>query len=437
MLDINLIRKNPELIRKTLKERNMKVNVDQILKLDKKRRVLLKKVEDLRAEQNKASQFIAKSSGQEKIKKITETKEIAQRISELAPVLEKVENKYNKLMYSLPNICLPDVPVGPDESGNQVVRKQGKIKLFDFQVKDHVQLGEDLNIIDLKRAAKVTGARFAYIKGAAAMLQTALIKYTFETLTSEKIINKVAESVKRGYSAKTFIPIFPPVVLKPEVFSKMARLSKEDEDERYYIKSDDLYLVGSAEHTIGSMHMDEIISEEDLPIRYIGYATSFRREAGSYGKDTKGIFRVHQFDKMEMESFTLSDHSKIEQEFLVAIQEYMLQDLKIPYQVVNVCTGDMGKPDARQIDIECYLPGQKKYRETHTSDLMTDYQSRRLNIRVKRSNGKNEYVHMNDATAFAVGRIIIAILENYQNKDGSVSIPEKLKPYMNGIEKII
>ena len=216
-------------------------------------------------------------------------------------------------------------------------------------------------------------------------------------------------------------------MIKPDIFAKMARL--EPKDERYYIQSDDVYLVGSAEHALGPMHMDETILEQDLPLRYAGYSTAFRREAGSYGKDTKGILRMHQFDKIEMESFSKPEDSIMEQDFFVAIQEYLLKQLEIPYQVMMICTGDMGGPDARQIDIECWMPGQNKYRETHTADLMTDYQARRLNTKLKRKDGKNEFVHMNDATVFAIGRTLIAILENNQQKDGSVKVPKVLHKY--------
>jgi len=218
-------------------------------------------------------------------------------------------------------------------------------------------------------------------------------------------------------------------MIKPDVYTKMARLSPEDKTERYYIPSDDIYLVGSAEHTLGPIHIDQIIPEADLPIRYVAFSTAFRREAGSYGKDTRGILRVHQFDKIEMESFSKPEDSVLEQNFFVAIQEYLVKSLEIPYQVVSICTGDMGKPDARQIDIECWIPSQKKYRETHTSDLMTDYQARRLNTKLKRRDGKIEFVHMNDATAFAIGRILVAILENYQQKDGSIKVPKVLQKY--------
>ena len=214
------------------------------------------------------------------------------------------------------------------------------------------------------------------------------------------------------------------------IYLKMARL--EPKEDKYHLEIDDMYLIGSAEHTLGPMHMNQILNEKEMPIRYVGYSPAFRKEAGSYGKDTKGILRMHQFEKLEMETFCLPENSIQEQEFLVAIQEYFLQMIKLPYQVVLICTGDMGKPDFRQIDINTWMPGQNAYRETHTADLMTSFQSRRLNTRVKRTNGKIELVHMNDATICAVGRTLIAILENYQQADGTVKIPEVLKKYMNG-----
>ena len=228
----------------------------------------------------------------------------------------------------------------------------------------------------------------------------------------------------------------PPVMIRPEIFKKMARLSEADKEERYYFPKDDVYLVGSAEHTLGPLHMDEVFNEEDLPIRYLGFSTSFRREAGTYGKDLRGILRVHQFDKLEVESFTTSENSLTEQNFIIALQEYLVRSLKIPYQLVILCTGDMGAPDARQIDLECWMPGQEKYRETHTSDLMTDFQARRLNTKVRRKGGKTEFVHMNDATAFAIGRILIAIFENYQQKNGSIKVPKVLQKYC-GFKEIV
>jgi seryl-tRNA synthetase len=223
-------------------------------------------------------------------------------------------------------------------------------------------------------------------------------------------------------------------MVKPNIYLKMGRL--DPKEDKYHIENDDLYLIGSAEHSLGPIHMNKTLEESEFPIRYVGYSPAFRREAGSYGKDTKGILRMHQFEKMELETFCLPENSIPEQEFLVAIQEYFLQKLELPYQVVLICTGDMGKPDYRQIDIETWMPGQNTYRETHTADLTGNFQARRLNTKVKRADGKTELVHMNDATICAMGRTMIAILENYQQKDGSIKIPEVLKKYMGGKEFI-
>lgn len=432
MLDIKFIRKNPDKVKEACK--NKKINddiVDRFLDVDKKRREILKALEDMRAKKNKASLEIQRvKSKKEKEVIILKMQELDRNNDRLQTNFQELDKEFQDLIYEIPNTVLDDVPVGKDENDNKVIRKWGKPTKFDFKPKDHILLGQELDIIDTEIAAKVSGSRFGYLKGGAALLEVALIQHAFEVLTSKEIINKIANSVKEGYSDKIFIPVVPPVMIRPEVFRKMARLSEQDRDERYYLPQDDLYLIGSAEHTLGSMHMDEAFEEKDLPIRYLGFSTSFRREAGSYGKDTKGILRVHQFDKLEIESFTLPENSLLEQEFIVAIQGYLMQSLKIPYQVVMICTGEMSKPDARQVDIEAWLPGQGRYRETHTSDLMTDYQARRLNTRVKRLNGEIEFVHMNDATAFAIGRTLIAIIENYQQKDGSIKIPEVLQKYL-------
>ena len=341
-----------------------------------------------------------------------------------------MQEEPSKLLREVPNIPLPDVPVGKDDTENKVLKIWGKVPVFNFTPKDHVALGQDLDLISTEKASTITGARFAYLKREAALLEFALVQYVLSVVTSEKILKKIADSVEKEYSPKPFIPVVPPVMIRPEVFRKMGRLTEADKEERYYLQQDDLYLVGSAEHTLGPLHMDETLPEEALPLRCLGFSTAFRREAGSYGKDMKGILRVHQFDKLEMESFTAPEDSLKEQNFFVAIQEYLMQGLELPYQVVAVCTGDMGKPDARQIDIETWLPGQEKYRETHSADLMQDFQARRLNIKVKRKDGKIEFAHMNDATAFAIGRTLIAILENYQQKDGSVKMPRVLQGYV-------
>ncbi|MCL5783964.1 MAG: serine--tRNA ligase [Patescibacteria group bacterium] len=405
--------------RQVLVDRNVDINLDDFLKLNEEKKELTTKVDNLRQQRNAAA----------KEKDIERGKEIKEKLGSLEEELRQKEEEYNNLLLKFPNVPLDDVPVGPDETGNKVLRKWGEPRQFDFPVKDHVEIGEKLDIIDIEDAGKVVGSRFAYLKAEAAMLQFALINFTFQTLQDQKILSEIAQKVSPNINPKPFIPVIPPVMIKPEVYTRMGRLDPSVVDERYYLPKDDLYLIGSAEHTLGPLHMDQVLEEGNLPIRYVGYSTSFRREAGAYGKDVRGILRVHQFDKIEMETFSRPEDSQIEQDFIVAIQEYLVKSLGIPYQVVIICTGDMTTPDARQIDIECWIPSQNRYRETHTSDLMTDYQARRLNTRVRRKDGKIEFVHMNDATAFAIGRILIAILENFQQKDGSVKIPEVLQKY--------
>ncbi|TSC90066.1 MAG: seryl-tRNA synthetase [Parcubacteria group bacterium Gr01-1014_2] len=433
MLDIKFIRQNSEEVKEGLRKRNFDIEIiDKIISLDERRRHVLKELEEGKAEINR------KSKGMPAASEIEDLKKVKEKIKILESELELVEKDLNENLYQLPNLPLPDVPVGKSERDNKVLYEVGERPKFsakggsaaggNFEPKKHYELGESLDIIDTKRAAKVSGSRFGYIKGFAAQLEFVLTQFVLSILTSEKELKKIAKKINKNYSPKPFIPVIPPVLIKPEVFKKMARLNEEDKEERYYIPKDDLYLIGSAEHTLGPMHMGEIIDEKDLPIRYIGFSASFRRESGSYGKDVRGIMRVHQFNKLEMESFSAPEDSIKEQDFFVAIQEYLMQKLEIPYRVVIISTGDMGKPDARQIDIEAWMPGSGEYRETHTADLMTDYQARRLNTRLRRKNGDLEFVHMNDATAFAE-RTILAILENYQQKDGSIKIPKVLKRY--------
>lgn len=421
MLDIKFIKENAEEVKKVTEAKQLNPSlVDKVLELDAKRRTLIEEIDNLRSKRNQ----IAKEG-----KASDEGKKIKEDLKEKEPALAKLEGEYKEVLWQIPNLFSPDTPFGKDESENKVVRKWETPRKFDFEPKDHLDLGENLEVIDVKRAAEVTGPRFGYFKGGAAMLEFALIQYAISVLTDENILKTIADKVEAGYNPKPFIPVVPPVMIKPDVFDKMVRLNPKEE--RYYIQSDDIYLIGSAEHTLGPLHMNETLPENKLPIRYVGFSTSFRREAGSSGKDVRGVLRVHQFDKIEMETFTLPENSIKEQDFIIGIQEYLVQSLNIPYEVVAICTGDMGKPDYRQVDINMWLPGQDKYRETHTSDMMTDYQARRLNTKVKREDGRIEYAHMNDATAFAIGRTIIAILENYQEKDGSVVVPEILRKWVD------
>lgn len=434
MLDIQFIRDNQKQVQEAITHKNADVDIKKLLTLDDQRRKLIQQTEELKAEKNKASKDIGRGADKQKI--IAQMKGVGEKQAQIKKKLDPIQEEFEMLLNKIPNIVSKDTPKGKDESENKVIRKWGKPASFKFDVKDHVDLGKQLDIIDMETAAKVSGARFYYLKGAGAFLEFAIIQLVLNTLTNEGELKKIAKASKLDVSTKPFIPVLPPVMIKPDVFKRMARLSEEDKDEKFYTEKDDLYLIGSAEHTLGPLHMDSIIDEQEFPIRYIGFSTSFRREAGSYGKDTRGILRVHQFDKLEAESFTLPENGLAEQNFIVAIQEYLLQSLELPYQVVQICTGDMGGPDYRQIDIETWIPSQKKYRETHTSDYMADYQSRRLNIKAKRSDGKKELVHMNDATAFAISRILIAIIENNQNQDGSITIPRILRPYMGNIDNI-
>lgn len=428
MLDIKFIRENPDLIKQNCKNRLVNVDIDKLLTLDEKKRKLETEIGELRAKRNIGSK--TKPSKAE----IKEMKELGEKINKLETKLNEAENHYSNLLLKIPNIYSKDTPIGPDESGNKVIRKYKEPTEFDFIPKDHIELGKLHKIIDTEKSNDISGARFNYLFGEAVLIQFALIHFLLNTLTNKKIIKNLAEKVGNPFD-KPFIPVIPPVMAKSEIMKKMDRF--EPIEDRYYLKEDDILLVGSAEHTLGPLHINEVLSEENLPIRYIGYSTAFRREAGSYGKDTAGILRRHQFDKAEMESFIQPEHGLAEQDLIVAIQEYLIQKLEIPYQVVLICTGDMGKPDYRQIDIECWMPGQNKYRETNTSDYMTDFQSRRLNIKYKKKGGVKEFVHMNDATAFAMGRILIAIMENFQQKDGSIIIPEVLRKYMPANIKVI
>ena len=431
MLDLHFIRENPELVKKGAAAKGAKVDIDELLAADEARRKLIGQLETKRAEQNKTGEAIAKETDKDaKAKAVEAMRGLKEEMKDLESRLAAAEELVTTMLQQVPNLPSDDTPIGPDESGNVVIRTVGEPTKFDFKPKDHVAIGEALGLIDNETGSEVAGARFTYLKGDMVLLQNALHQFALGLLTDAGKIREIAAEAGVAAPDKAFTPVLPPLMIKPGVFERMARL--EPREERYHIPSDDVYLIGSAEHTLGPMHMDETLREEDLPLRYVAFTPAFRREAGSYGKDTRGIIRLHQFDKIEMESFSLPERARAEQDLFVAIQERILASLGLPYQVVQICTGDMGGPDARQIDIETWMPGQDKYRETHTADLMTDYQARRLNTRVKRSGGGMQFVHMNDATCIAMGRLLVAILENFQEADGTVRIPDVLRPWMGG-----
>ena len=406
MLDINFIRENSEKVKEACRNKNANVDVDRVLELDKKKRELMTSLESLKAEQNKISK-----GGHDELA-INKAKELKEQFKELEPELKKIEGELHGLLILLPNIPFDDTPVGKDDSGNVVLRKIGKLPKFNFEARDYMQLGKDLDLIDTERAGKVSGSRFGYLKNELPLLEFAIINFVMDTVR------------KQG-----FAPVIPPVLLKNEIARGTGYFEATDEKEAYYFPEDKFYLAGTSEQSLVAMHAGEVLNEKDLPIRYVGFSTCFRREAGSYGKDTKGILRVHQFDKLEMVIFSKPEDSKKEHQLLLSLEEKMMKGLGLPYQVINICTGDLGRPAASKYDIETWLPSENKYRETHSTSNCTDFQARRLNMRYKDKSGKMNFVHTLNGTAFAIGRILIMIMENYQQKDGNIKVPKALQKY--------
>jgi seryl-tRNA synthetase len=427
MLDIRYIRENPELVKEKAKQKGYDVDIEQLLGFDKKRNELLQKTEELRRQRNELAE--KGKSGPPSAEDIQKGKELKEELGDLDHQLSSIEEEFTVLWRKVPNMPVEDVPVGASEDENVVVKEWGEKPQFDFEPKNHWQIAEERGLIDKERAAKVAASRFAYIKGDLVRLQFAIIQFGLDVLTKEETIKKIVQDFGVQTVSKPFVPVLPPAVAKTEVYVATGRLNREEQT--YKLEDDDLWLNASAEHTLAPMYLGETLKEEDLPLRYVGYTTAFRREAGTYGKDTEGIFRVHQFDKLEMESFTKPEDGLSEHLLMVAIQEYLMQRLKLPYHVLNKCTADIGFPNARGMDIEVWLPGQNKYRETHTADFISDFQAQGMQTRVKTDKG-SVYVHNNDATAFALGRTLVAIIENYQNADGTIGIPEVLQPYMGG-----
>ncbi len=427
MLEIKFIRQNSEVVRKAIQNKNIDLDLDQLLAVDERRRHVMQEFEGLKAEQNK------RSKGPQTPENLDELRTMKEKIKVLEKELEMVEKEFSDLMLRVPNIPTEDTPVGTSEKDNVIAKKVGNPAEFTFKPQNHWEIAQKHDLIDKERAAKIAGARFAYIKGALVRLQFALIQFTIDQLTDPKVLKKIIKQNKLRTSDKPFIPVLPPAMIKTDTYRATARLNQQETT--YKLEGEDLWMNASAEHSLCPMYQNETLNEADLPIRYLGYTTAFRREAGTYGKDMEGIFRMHQFDKLEMESFSTKDQSLQEHLLLVAIQEYLMQQLQIPYQVLLKCTADIGFANARGVDIEAWLPGQGKYRETHTADYMTDFQTRRLNTRVRRANDELELAHTNDATAFAM-RALIAIIENYQTPKGTVIVPKVLRKYMGNIKEI-
>lgn len=433
MLDIELIRKEPEKIKKGIATKNVGHEiVDEFLKLDEEWRKETAALDALRAKQKKLSEG----------RKVEEAKKNKELIRLKSDSVAEVEKKREGALRRIPNPPFDEVPIGKDEHDNVIVREIGAKPKFDFEPKDYLSLAEKLKLIDVERAARTSGSRFGFLLGAAVKLEFALVQLVIKTISDRALISKLAKKNHLSIPDTPFTPVLPPVLINKKSMAGMGYLERGAEDV-YYLPADDLYLVGTAEQSIGPMHQDEVFDEKDLPLRYLGFSTCFRREAGSYGKDTKGILRVHQFDKLEMFIFSTPEKSRAEHRLMLAVEEHLMQLLGLPYRVVNVCSADLSSPAAATFDIETWLPGQNggdgEYRETHSTSNTTDFQSRRLEVKYrpteKRAAAKARYVHMLNGTAFAIGRTLIAIFENYQTKEGRIKIPKALQKYVG--EKVI
>ena len=433
MIDIQFIRDNPELVQRKTEEKGYRdINIVELLKLDEKRRDILTQVEELRAQRNilTAEMKGAKPSPEQ----IEKGRALREKIADGETALKNIDDTYWPALKAVPNMSLDMVPVGDSEDYNVVVRTYGEKPDFDFTPKQHWEIAEAKGWLDKERAAKIAGNRFVYLKGDLVLLEFALWQHGLNTLTNQVKLQEIVDGAGlSNVSSKPFTPVLPPAVARTEVFQATGRLNKEEQT--YKIEDEDLWLNASAEHTLSPMYIDEILPEADLPIRLVGFTTAFRREAGTYGKDTEGFLRLHQFNKLEMESFTTAETSFDEHLFMVAIQEYLMQSLGLHHQVLEKCTADIGRPNAKGVDLNVWLPGQGQYRETHTADYITDYQARPMKTRVRRADGTIELVHTNDATAFSQ-RPLIAIIENFQTPEGDVIVPEVLRPYMGGRERI-
>jgi seryl-tRNA synthetase len=419
MLDIRAVREDPDRFRAGLARRDLADAVDQLLAADERRRTLTTRVDELRAEQNKASKAIGGADGEDKQRLIAEVARVSAELKELEPQLAEADGELDALLAATPNVPDESCPDGFTDEDAVEVRRNMDPTVFDFDPRDHAELGALLGVLDTERGARTSGSRFVYLMGDLVFVQFALMRHAMDILAD-----------------KGFTPVIPPVLVREEAMYGTGMLPA-DEAQLYSTSQDDLYLVGTAEVPLASFHVGEILDEADLPLRYAGYSTCFRREAGTYGKDMGGMFRVHQFDKVEMFSFATPESSWDEHELLVSIEEEVLTNLEIPFRVVNVAAGDLGSAAAKKYDIEGWLPGQGKYRELTSCSNTTDYQARRLQARVRRPDGKVETLHTLNGTATAIGRTLIALLENHQHRDGSVQMPKALHPYLPERAKVL
>jgi len=410
MIDIQTLRDNPEGIKVKVTEKGFDpVLVDQALELDRQRRELIAEVESLRAERNVAA----------KEKNIEQGKKIKSRLQEIEPDLEKIEREFLDVFNRIPNPALPGVPLGKDEGDNVEVRRWGEPPHFDFEPKDHLELGKQLGILDFETGAKVVGSQFYYLFGDGALLELSLVMFAMDLLQKEG-----------------FTPAITPDLAKSRYYLGTGYMPRGDEAQTYTISDQDLGLIATAEVTLAGKHADEIISEADLPVKYIGYSHCFRQEAGAYGKYSRGLYRVHQFTKAAMFIYCTPEESGNMHEHILEMEEKIYQGLGLPYRVVEMCSGDLGAMAAKKYDIEAWMPVRGEYGEVTSTSNCTDYQARNLNVKFRREDGKTEYAHMLNGTAIATSRTPLAILENYQTADGTVVVPEALRKWM-GKDKIV
>ena len=413
MIDLKLLRTDPDRVRDALRRRSSSVDLDPILRLEAAYRERLAEVESLRAEQNQAGKEIARTSGAERDGAMAAMRGLAERLKALEVALGEEKAALEAALADVPNLVHPEAPEGTGDESNRLVREVGDRTPLGFAAKDHLDLGQALGIIDVERAAKVSGSRFAFLMRQGALLELGLVRYVMDRLMPEG-----------------FAPVIPPVLVREEAMYGTG-FFPTDAQQVYRIEADDLYLSGTAEVPLASMHAGELLPAAELPIRYVGYSTCFRREAGTYGKDTRGIIRVHQFDKVEMFSFCLPEESDAEHLRLLSFEEGIFQALAIPYRVLEIPSGELAAPNYRKFDIEAWLPGASRWLEVTSCSNDIDYQARRLAVRTRtEGGGGTRHVHTLNGTAVAVGRALVALLENHQREDGSVSVPEPLRPYV-------
>jgi seryl-tRNA synthetase len=431
MIDLTDLRTRPADYQDAATKKGIDISIEGFLKLDELRRELQQYVDDMRAQKNSVSKRIPAMKEGERKEAMGDMKKLSETLKEKEGELKRTEESWQEMQLMLPSIPLPSVPVGKDDTGNVETRKEGEIPTFDFEPKDHVTLGEELDIIDIPRGVKVSGARNYFLKGDGARLHQAVLRFTMDTL-AERGWTLFSPPLLATYECFMGTGFFPGV----EQSNIYAIGGQEEKDGT--IEPDNLHLVGTSEVTVCSYHKDDILKEESLPRRYAGYSACFRREAGTYGKDTRGLYRVHQFEKVEQVVLCKADQEEALKMFEEIRQnaEDILKALKLPYRIIDVCTGDMGKGKVFMQDIETWMPSRESYGETHSCSYLGEFQSRRLNIKYETADGEKKFVHTLNNTCIASPRILIPILEIYQNADGTVTVPEVLRPYMGGQEKI-